>query len=779
MAASYLKKPVSDWPLGRLLAVCAIFCVLTSTLIVLTYAGCDVPVLRPIAGFIFLTSIPGALIMRILRIHKIGILESMVYMFGLSIAFVMVSGALIDLLLPLAGVRQPLTLLPVTVAYEFLVLILMLLAWIRDKGFIPGPEETTVEKLSLIPVLTLLLLISLTVLGAAVNGVFQNNILLLICLAGIVVIVGLAAFDRFIRPVMYPLTIFTIGLCLLYQTTLMSPYPIGSDIFTEHQFYRLAADSGLWDGSIPSIVNSCLSITILAPVYSLIMGVDGNWLFKIVYPLIFALVPLILFEVFNRQIGPKKAFLSVFFFVSVPTFSIELIALCRQQIAELFLALIVLLLVDRKLSTWQKTTALIIFTLSMIVSHYALGLIGFAYFVILVLGMLFFRSRLFGRLWGRAADEAGESLFTAGSVSVKSLILVIAVYLVAASCWYGLAGAGLNASMFKSIWAEQTGIITTQIDGIVHATGQAAGQASSQTSAAIQFFNRDGLIRTALGLDFAEATPAGKVFRILQYITQLLLVIGILKTLFRPGKSGFKPEFLSLSIAGVCLILASLIIPRFADYLNITRLYHLALMTLAPFCILGGVAVWEWAISVRRKTKRSYTADHFDSVGCLRFVTLVVLIPYFLFTAGIVYEVTGHSMTEKADLPYSIALSSYRLDLAGVLSSRDGAAAQWAGIYSDNTTSIHADRHAANLLSFYQFPGRIQELRRDADDPTAGSLVYLNGINLEREQITIAVSTGLRQFVAFKDISGLEEILTLSHRVYGNGGAQVLFCSVP
>ena len=774
MAASYLKTPLSDWPLRQLLAVCAIFCVLTWTLTVLAYAGCDVPVLRQVAGFIFLTFIPGALIMRILRIHKINVLESLVYAAGLSIAFVMFSGALIDLILPPAGIRQPLTLLPVTIGTEALVLALMLLAWVSDRGFVPGPLESPTENLPLIPVLTLILLIALTVLGTAVNDAFQNNILLLICLAGIALIVGLAAFGKFIQPVVYPFAIFAIGLCLLYQTTLVSPHPIGSDIYTEYQFYHLAADSGLWDASIPSMVNSCLSITILAPVYSLFLGVDGNWLFKIVYPLIFALVPLILYQAFNRQIGPKKAFLSVFFFVSVPTFSIEMIALCRQQIAELFLALIILLLVERKLKSRQKTTMLIVFAVSMAVSHYALGLIGFAYLVILLLGVLFFSSVPFRRLWGRAADEFLARSSTASSISVKSLILVIAVYFIAGSCWYGLAGSGLNASAFSSIWTEQTGVIAAQINRILHGAGPQAGPAPAQALA--EFGNRDGLIRTAMGLDYADATPAGKSFRILQYITQLFLIIGLLKTLLRPGKSGFRPEFLSLSLAGACLILASLIMPRFADYLNVTRLYHIALMTLAPFCILGGEAVWLWAVSAFHRIKGG--AD-FGSAGGLGFVTLVVLIPYFFFTSGIVYEITGHKVTERADLPYSIALSSYRLDLAGVLYSQDGAAAHWISRNSDNTTGVYADRHAANLLRFYDFPGLIREFTRDATSMQLNSYLYLDSVNINRGNITFAVATGLRQFVAFKDIPGLERNIKQSNRIYNSGGAQLLFLGGP
>ena len=131
-------------------------------------------------------------------------------------------------------------------------------------------------------------------------------------------------------------------------------------------------------------------------------------------------------------------------------------------------------------------------------------------------------------------------------------------------------------------------------------------------------------------------------------------------------------------------------------------------------------------------------------------------------------------MTDKADLPYSIALSSYRLDLAGVLYSKDGAAARWAGRSSDNLSNAYADRHGANLLRFYGFPGHVQEFSRDANNPEEGSFLYLDSINIRRGEITLAVATGLRQYINWNNVPGLASIMNNANRVYNNIGAQVL-----
>ena len=788
MAVRYLTTPINDWPVQRLLSLSAILLAIMAVLIGLASAGFDIPVLRQVTGFIFLTFIPGVLILRILRVHGISATESLVYSAGLSIAFVMFSGALTNLLLPAAGIQQPLSLLPVTITIAFLIIILMAVAWIRDRGFIPPEVTSPVIKIPLVPVFSLVLLFALTVLGVTLVDCYQNNLLLLICLIAIVAVVGLAAFGKFIQPALYPLAIFTIGLCLLYQTTLMSPYPIGSDIYTEYHFYRLAADNGFWNAAFPSTVNSCLSITIMAPVYSLFLGIDGSWLFKAVYPFIFALVPLILFQAFLRQIGPKKAFLSVFFFVSVPTFSLEMIALCRQQVAELFLALVILLLVDRKLKPYQRLTVLCIFAAAIAVSHYALGFIGFVYIGLLLPCVLLIRSNFFHKIWDRVAGQPGGTNIAVdqpGTLRAKALVIFVAVYFIAGAAWYGFIGSGFNAGVLHGLWTQQAQIISTEMRRLAPGLDT---QAPAGTPALLQFNNRDGLIRTAIGLDFSAASPSGKGFRILQYITQLFVVIGCLRTILRPGRLRFTAEFLSLSLAGVFLILACLILPYFADYLNITRLYHIALMTLSPFCILGGEAVWLGAVSVWRRIKQAISGsrvsgfaggpgaiEYEDSPGGLKFITLAVLIPYFLFTSGFIYEVTGQNVTDKVDLPYSIALSSYRLDLAGVWYPQDGTTAQWASQESGNLINAYADQHAANLLRFYKFPGPVLDLPGDAVGLQQNSYIYLTDGNISRGEITFAITTGLRQHVKFADIPGFEDAIASSDRIYNNGGAQVLF----
>lgn len=77
--------------------------------------GFDVPILRQIVGFLSLTLVPGIIILRILKIHNIGVIESLLYSVGLSLAFVMVSGVIANFALPPLGISHPITLVPLVV----------------------------------------------------------------------------------------------------------------------------------------------------------------------------------------------------------------------------------------------------------------------------------------------------------------------------------------------------------------------------------------------------------------------------------------------------------------------------------------------------------------------------------------------------------------------------------------------------------------------------------------------------------------------------------------
>jgi uncharacterized membrane protein len=170
-----------------------------------------------------------------------------------------------------------------------------------------------------------------------------------------------------------------------------------------------------------------------------------------------------------------------------------------------------------------------------------------------------------------------------------------------------------------------------------------------------------------------------------------------------------------------------------------------------------------------------------DNQAYLRFVALGVLIPYFLFTSGFIYEVTGDRVTDRIDVPYSIALSSYRLDLAGVFYWQDGSAASWLAQRTSDETQVYASYHTFKFLGFYDFPGQIADFPCDASHLQDDSYIYLSTWNMSKGEMTFVVYqvpgvsiSGLRRSISFAEIPGLIIAIQDRDRIYNNGGAQVL-----
>src|SRR4030043_136102 len=95
-------------------------------IIVITNIACllDIPVLRQISGFVFLTFIPGFLILLVLRLNRLGLLEKIVLSVGLSIAFAMFFGLAENILLLAIGFTRPLSSTPLLVSFSIAAVIL-------------------------------------------------------------------------------------------------------------------------------------------------------------------------------------------------------------------------------------------------------------------------------------------------------------------------------------------------------------------------------------------------------------------------------------------------------------------------------------------------------------------------------------------------------------------------------------------------------------------------------------------------------------------------------
>ena len=302
---------------------------------------------------------------------------------GFSVAFLMIAGLAINEVGSIIGFSLPLSTLPLSLTINTLIIVGAAAAHLR-RG---KTQQTSSQNLGFRPSYLLLSLIPLlSVVGAYLVNLTGNSIILLIMIVAIALLFIVGTFyDKTTN--IYPFAILMVGLALLFQVTIASNYllPYGGDSPAELYVFRLTQISSHWSPTftiLPSDqvfgrYNAMLSITILPTIYSNILGMDPTWIYKIVYPMIFALVPVALYVLWQGYIGKKFAFAAAFLFMAESTFYTGLTALNRQMIGELFFVLLLLVLLNKKIRAEGKFIAFAVFSLGLIFSHYALAEIFF------------------------------------------------------------------------------------------------------------------------------------------------------------------------------------------------------------------------------------------------------------------------------------------------------------------------------------------------------------------------------------------------------------------
>lgn len=130
----------------------------------------------------------------------------------------------------------------------------------------------------------------------------------------------------------------------------------------------------------------------------------------------------------------------------------------------------------------------------------------------------------------------------------------------------------------------------------------------------------------------------------------------------------------------------------------------------------------------------------------------ILLLVYFMFTSGLVFEESYGEMEGKIDLPYTLALSGERTGIVGIFNDDDVACAKWlADKYG--ALPIQADYNGYRLLL-----GCIHELEGFAP-PAPGSehYLFLTSWNVKHQLMVIGVCPGLRRYEPLPDLDGAVE----------------------
>ena len=349
----------------------------------------NVPFLREIISFMFFTIVPGAIILHILRLNKINFLKKVVLSVGLSISFIIFAGLILNGLYPI--LIKPLSLVPLLVSFNLILIVLALIAYWRNKDDFDARDIFNLNldmanKLKS-PMIFPVIFPFMAVLGTYLMNTTQNNIILMAMLflipAYIIAVVYLK--DR-IHHATYPIALSMIGMSLLLMNGLTSNYIMGRDVHYEYYVFQVTLSHFHWNISdYYSAYNACLSLTILPAVYNVLTGVSGQYVFKLLFGILGSVLPLIVYIVAQKYVSKKYAFLATLLLV-FQIFFVYLLGCIRQEIAIIFFFLAIMILFDKELNKSSRKILFLIFMFSIVVSHYTTSYVSF----ILILPILLF-----------------------------------------------------------------------------------------------------------------------------------------------------------------------------------------------------------------------------------------------------------------------------------------------------------------------------------------------------------------------------------------------------
>ena len=732
-----LNNPLqmNDWEIKKFLKVVLAIQLAMWGVIGLDAIGIQIPIIRQLITFIYLTFIPGIIILRILKLHKLGNIETLLYTVGLSIATLMFTGLFMNTVYPLFGISGPISMVPLIITISVVVWVLCVLSYVRDKDF-SDPSFIDVKDVLSPPALFLCLIPFLAVFGTYLVNFYHSNILLLFLIVIIALIAVLIGFDKFIPKNLYPVAVFVIAISLLYHASLISMYLWGWDIQLEYYLCNLVNMNGIWDSTIPISYNAMLSIVMVAPIYSIISNMSLTWVFKIIYPFLFSLVPLGLYRVFQKQTGDKIAFLSCFFFISVSAFYGSMPQLARQEIAELFLVLLILLLIDKNMNKTKRSFLFIVFGISLAVSHYGLSYIYMfcliSAWLILVLmdspAIQRLRDNFHSKFSRKSEKPAGNPVHSKVDRTISSTFVLL--FITFTLTWY----------MYVSS--------SSAFDTIVYIGDHIA------SSIYADFLNPEAT--EGLRMMLAQPQPGllHEVNRIINYLNQLFIIIGGIVLLLKHREMKFEREYGAFSVVNLAICFGGVTLPFFASSLAMVRVYHITLFFLAPFCVIGGISV------LRALCKIVRVAWINKSVRISLKILSVYFVIFMLYQTGFVYGVAEGNFN-------SISLNS-TMDYPR-FNDQEVSGAKWLHDVK-GSAPIYADKPRWLLLCsrFGWGWGQNRVFPVDVNKTSENSYIYFGTLNVVKNGVHPGSAGG-----TVKEYINSEFIVNDRNKIYANNGSEI------
>ncbi|MCL0097958.1 DUF2206 domain-containing protein, partial [Dehalococcoidia bacterium] len=719
----------------------------------------DIPVLRQVLGFAFFTVIPGLLILYILKLNKIGLTEKFVLSVGLSISFLIFAGLFINTIFPFFGYDRPLTTNSLLISFSVIILILLVIAYLRnrDDWFVKLSDfklNTTEKAFLLLPALFPLL----SILGMRIMNITDNNTMLMVLLFLIpAYVVFIAVKHNWVPDRVYAPIILLTSISLVLLLGLRSSFIIGVDAHLEYYLFRQTFCNGLWQiGVIGGPLDAVLSVSILPTIYHSFLNTDSQYLFKVLYPILFSISPVIAYLISKKYIENRYAFLASFLFMSQTMFLWTTFN-PRTSLAILFFALAIMTLLLSNLGELNKKLLFIVFAFSCILSHYSTAYIFFFILLFTWLGMQIIprliplqrRPTLLSNpsTGGNLSNATDQATATAATLEMRQPLL------------RNLVTFGIVTIFFALIFFWYS-----QVTGVAFDVGVRFVSTSLQSLH--EFFileaREGGCVPAAFGYGLGYKESPRQIHFVFSWLTVLLIPIGVLTTLvryrrrmvaFRGEGKNLSSDFLSQRIDALFLVLAlvcsaifaaSVALPFVFVGYGMDRAFMQMVVVLSPFFVIGGIEVARFL-----RAKQTYL------------VILMVLIPFFMCQTGTMHQMFG--------VPQSLAMNSEGKSFdAMYVHEEEGYAARWLKEYTDDGAKIYTDFFGGHWLSSQGM------IRSGVYDPSfiedkeaiGDGYIFLRGVNIIGGKL-------LCRNVEWHNLTEYDHLFIERNKIYDNGGSEV------
>jgi len=698
----------------------------------------DTPIARQIIVFVCITFIPGFLILRILKLDLKSRVNTVLFSVGLSIAFLMFVGLIVNELYPLMGVSEPLSILPLSVTIGIILLMMSFFSYRRDDLGCPFslPNRSQVSR-----ALLLIGILPLAIFGALLT----NSLILLLMVVVIAVLVVVTVLSRRLIPFeLHTIVILVIALSLLFHAQFISKYLVGWDVFGEFYVFRLTNTNSLWNAaiSLPDTAlldyNAMLSVTILPTIYSNLLNTQGEWTFKVVYLLLYSLVPLSLYQMYKKEFGKPAAFLSAFYFVLFPRFYSEE---RRQIIGELFLVLLMSSILNRNINPRKKQILLIVFGAALVVSHYSISYL-FMFLAVFVWVFIHIMKKLSPSKW---------KLWKRHTINASFVVLILILNL----SWYTFLSTSISKDFFNF----------------------ASHVATSFTTGFFSLETRGEEVSGFLSPGFSDLSLTYKTDYIVNKIPYFFIIVGSIVLIKKYSNARARArrhiqlEYLPMVLASVSILFLALLVPAFAPGFLAHRFYHVSLLFLAPVCILGGEAFIRWIFQIFR----AHTFINPNRAHSIRLCILCILfVAILLFKVGFIFEVIG-------DVPTSRSVSFTRMKTShdpeirarfyeAYVPEQDVYSAIWLSDMTGNNSKIYADLTASKhvLNAYGMMIIEWENLLHSNATIDSDAYIYLRYLNVHG----ILRDLGTEK-LSLSNITEVSYQLNWTNKIYSNGDSEI------